>query len=559
MSTRDPRPPDDFGLSPVATLSRVADPAPAPDHSVFWGIWFRAIAATTPVLTPREAPDPSDPTASHEFSGHDRVRIGAHLLTPPPGVAVRGGAVVLHGATVEHTLERDARKHRALAERGMLVLLVRVRGFPGSMLDDARLPAGDADLGWFARGLAGAGDADQATATESAMGWIVPQGVGDVVNACRVVRNLLLGRGDPRVQTGLEIESTRTGVSLIGESLGGGLAVIAGAQIAGRLRHEPVVDRLAIGLPSLGDWPWRLMLSEPAGVGAEAKRVIERHPQREGLIRARLRLCDSVVHASRVRRPVLCKLATRDQIVPAPTAAAVFNALQADPGASWRFIVPTGHHEGDAGNTRRHALFERCAHAFVDPTREAGAIMDAWEPLLAEGDRAPDSAPEAPPPAIAGAGGGQEALFGGRFADDQPDDIQHAGDPDAPIQELIDAYERGGRTLDSLPYTEAFDEIWSACGSRFDSRRALLHKLHNLRKAGRLPRLGRSTDSPPKLAPDDEAALAELVVEHAGSLGQRDRLPYTDAFDALAEAFAGRTGRALSAHDLWRVVAKLAK
>lgn len=541
-------------MSPVATLSRVGDPTPSQEHSVFWGLWFREIARSTPLLVPREVPDPSDSTASHEFDSLGGTRIGCLLLTPPEGTPVRGGAVVLHGATVEHTLERDARRHRALAEQGIVVLLVRARGYPGSKLDDAHLPAQDADLGWLARGLAGDGDLTADAQPEAAMRWILPQAVGDVVNACRVVRNLLLGRGDQRVQAALTLDAPRAAVSLIGESLGGGLAVIAAGQLAGRLRHEPVVDRLAIGLPSLGDWPWRLMLPEPAGTGAQVKRVLERHPEREGLIRARLRLTDAVVHAARVRRPVVCKLAERDEVVPAPTAAAAFNAMQTDPGSSWRFIVPLGHAEGDATNTRRHALFERCAHAFVDPARRADAIMEAWEPLLNAGDRPPEG--EAPPAGAAGAGGAQAGLFG---AAPGADDIERSAEPDETTQALTEAYAAGARTLDSLPYTDTFETIWDVCGDAFESKRALLHRLHNLRKAGRLPRLGRSTDTPPKLEPDEEAALADFVVGEVGSLGQRDRLPYTDGFDRIREAFGEQTGRSLSPHDLWRVIAKLAK
>jgi len=61
------------------------------------------------------------------------------------------------------------------------------------------------------------------------------------------------------------------------------------------------------------------------------------------------------------------------------------------------------------------------------------------------------------------------------------------------------------------------------------------------------------------LSYEAEQLLIGLVVEAAGSLGQRDRLPYTEAFDLLAGDFAGRTGLNLTRHDLWRLIARLAK
>ena len=35
--------PDDFGMTPVRTLARIADPTPAREHSVFWSHWLGAI------------------------------------------------------------------------------------------------------------------------------------------------------------------------------------------------------------------------------------------------------------------------------------------------------------------------------------------------------------------------------------------------------------------------------------------------------------------------------------------------------------------------------------
>lgn len=137
------------------------------------------------------------------------------------------------------------------------------------------------------------------------------------------------------------------------------------------------------------------------------------------------------------------------------------------------------------------------------------------------------------------------------------------GGPDrgAQDQTIVDAYEHIGVTLDALPYTEAFEKLMSLVHREDDQarHRAVFHRLHNLRKAGKLPRLGRAASSPQVLGFDHEQMLAALVASEAGSLGQRDQLPYTEAFDRVAGEFARRTGLNLSHHDLWRVIAKLAK
>jgi hypothetical protein len=133
--------------------------------------------------------------------------------------------------------------------------------------------------------------------------------------------------------------------------------------------------------------------------------------------------------------------------------------------------------------------------------------------------------------------------------------------PDACDRALIEAYVRAGRTLDDLPYTPQFDAIVAEI-RRVDpdaTPRTVLHRLQTLRKSSRLPRLGRS-DSPPIRIDDEESVLlSELVVESVGTMGQRDQLPYTPTFDRLVERFNARTGLALTPHDVWRLVARLAK
>jgi hypothetical protein len=126
---------------------------------------------------------------------------------------------------------------------------------------------------------------------------------------------------------------------------------------------------------------------------------------------------------------------------------------------------------------------------------------------------------------------------------------------------LVAAYQQAGRTLDDLPYTPEFDRMMvtlSEAGQEM-TQRSVLHRLQNLRKAGKLPPAGRAASTPPRISEEEESLLRELVVAMTGSLGQRDQLPYDPRFDGLVEAFNQQAGRALSPHDIWRLVAKLAK
>lgn len=126
---------------------------------------------------------------------------------------------------------------------------------------------------------------------------------------------------------------------------------------------------------------------------------------------------------------------------------------------------------------------------------------------------------------------------------------------------LVSVYAKQGRTLDDLPYTPEFEAIVAALGVEDDAkaRAALFRRLHNIRKAGRLPRMGRATAKPPKLAPEHEALLVQLVEAEVEQISKRDQLPYTPAFDAVVSRFNAQAGLGLTPHDVWRVVAKLAK
>jgi hypothetical protein len=126
-------------------------------------------------------------------------------------------------------------------------------------------------------------------------------------------------------------------------------------------------------------------------------------------------------------------------------------------------------------------------------------------------------------------------------------------------QALIVAYQSTGRTLDDLPYTDDFARLHRSLPRGSGDQRQVFHRLHNLRKAGKLPRLGKPETMPPKITAEEEEALRGLVVRAVGTLGQRDRLPYTSAMDALVQQFNAASGRSLDPHTVWRLVAKLAK
>src|SRR4029078_5401087 len=87
---------------------------------------------------------------------------------------------------------------------------------------------------------------------------------------------------------------------------------------------------------------------------------------------------------------------------------------------------------------------------------------------------------------------------------------------DAPLtveRILCQAYKAAGRTLDDLPYTPEFDGIMAASRGQFPplTNSDAFNKLHNIRRAGRLPRLGRAPGTKPAVPVDDERLLTELI------------------------------------------------
>ena len=127
---------------------------------------------------------------------------------------------------------------------------------------------------------------------------------------------------------------------------------------------------------------------------------------------------------------------------------------------------------------------------------------------------------------------------------------------------LISVYQKQGRTLDDLPYTDEFEAIYLGMyGDEDDAppRASVFHRLHNLRKAGKLPRKGKAHGERPRITPEQEALLVGRVEAAVEALSKRDQLLYTPAFEELCTAFNSEAGLELSRHDIWRLIAKLAK
>jgi catechol 2,3-dioxygenase-like lactoylglutathione lyase family enzyme len=127
-------------------------------------------------------------------------------------------------------------------------------------------------------------------------------------------------------------------------------------------------------------------------------------------------------------------------------------------------------------------------------------------------------------------------------------------------QLLVKLYEQVGRTADDLPYTPHFEQLYvpysAAHPDPKPSRAEVWRHLLNLRKGGKLPKLGEARSKPPALPGDSLEQLRRLLGD---DIGKRDRLPYTDRFEKLVDAFNKTLSRPLSPHLIWRAIATLAK
>jgi catechol 2,3-dioxygenase-like lactoylglutathione lyase family enzyme len=132
----------------------------------------------------------------------------------------------------------------------------------------------------------------------------------------------------------------------------------------------------------------------------------------------------------------------------------------------------------------------------------------------------------------------------------------------APVKKdlLIEAYQQTARTADDLPYTPHFESLYrhylTGQGEPKPTRGEVWRHLLNLRKGGKLPKLGPARSQPPEISTEERERLKQML---GADIGKRDRLPYTDRFDRLVDEFNGTQTRKISPHLVWRLVATLAK
>ena len=127
-------------------------------------------------------------------------------------------------------------------------------------------------------------------------------------------------------------------------------------------------------------------------------------------------------------------------------------------------------------------------------------------------------------------------------------------------EELVAVYQGIGRTADDLPYTAHFEKLYGTYSAIYPepkpSRAEVWRHLLNLRKGGKLPKLGEARSRPPSVSEDDRQKLRDMLGE---DIGRRDRLPYTKRFDQIVDSFNKTQPRPISPHLVWRLVATLAK
>lgn len=156
-----------------------------------------------------------------------------------------------------------------------------------------------------------------------------------------------------------------------------------------------------------------------------------------------------------------------------------------------------------------------------------------------------------------------ETSAGGQIEDAKPSESLFSGvESRAPVKReaLVSAYQQIGRTADDLPYTPHFEKLYSTYINGFGepkpTRAEVWRHLLNARKSGKLPKLGDARSTPPPVSDEDRRKLRDML---GADIGKRDRLPYTQRFDQIVDAFNGTQPRAISPHLVWRLVATLAK
>lgn len=132
--------------------------------------------------------------------------------------------------------------------------------------------------------------------------------------------------------------------------------------------------------------------------------------------------------------------------------------------------------------------------------------------------------------------------------------------PEIDAERLAALYESVGRTADDLPYTSQFEAIYepyiAGLAPPAPTRGEVWRHLLTLRKSARLAKLGPARSKPPEVDDADRNRLRDLL---GADIGKRDRLPYSGRFDQLCDAFNQGRRRRFSPHQIWRLVATLAK
>lgn len=127
---------------------------------------------------------------------------------------------------------------------------------------------------------------------------------------------------------------------------------------------------------------------------------------------------------------------------------------------------------------------------------------------------------------------------------------------------LARLYEKLGRTTDDLPYTPHFESLYEPYVAKYHdpkpSRAEVWRHLLNLRKSGKLPKLGEARSNPPDVSDEARERLRNVLGD---DIGKRDRLPYSGRFDQIVDEFNATLprGERLSPHHVWRLVATIAK
>jgi hypothetical protein len=128
-------------------------------------------------------------------------------------------------------------------------------------------------------------------------------------------------------------------------------------------------------------------------------------------------------------------------------------------------------------------------------------------------------------------------------------------------QRLVNLYTEIGVPSDALLYSPEFDLLMNRLQAAGDKRTSevIAHRLLQLRKAARLPRIGRSSLSSVKLTEPDLDLVQGLLKQHLGALGSRDQLPYTEKFNQIRSEYNRRATQTLDPYQFWRVVARVSK